>query len=40
MWAPRGVGDQEIRVICFFCSWEALVIIFRDLGSNLIVRGI
>ena len=35
--APRGLGDPGSMAIYFPGSWGALVIIFRDLGSNLIV---
>ena len=37
---PRGVGDLGRKVIYFTGSCRALVIIFRDLGSKLIVLGI
>ena len=37
--APRGRGSGENGYL-FSGSWEALVIIFRDLGSKLIVMGI
>ena len=38
MWAPRGWGTGD-KGYLLLCSWEALVILFRDLGSNLIVGG-
>ena len=37
--APRGFEDLG-RMAIFSGSWGALVIIFRDLGSKLIVLGI
>ena len=37
---PPGVRGYEMNGYLFSGSWEALVIIFRDLGSKLIVLGI
>ena len=37
MCAPRGFGGSGDKGYLFSGSWEALVIIFRDLGSNFIV---
>ena len=37
---PHGFWGSGENGYLFSGSWEALVIIFRDLGSNLIVLGI
>ena len=37
---PQGFWESGDEGYLFSGSWEALVINFRDLGSNLIVRGI
>ena len=34
---PQGFGGSGDKGYMFSGSWEALLIIFRDLGSNLIV---
>ena len=39
MWAPRGFGDLGRMAIYFQGAGGALIIIFRDLGSKLIVLG-
>ena len=39
-WGPRGFGDLWRMAIYFQGAGGALVIIFRDLGSKLIVLGI
>ena len=36
---PHGVWGSKDKGYLFSGSWEALVIIFRDLGSNLTVQG-
>ena len=38
--APDGFGGSGENVYLFSGNWEALVIIFRDLGSKLIVKWI
>ena len=40
MLARRGFGIRDNSYLSFLGSWEALVVIFRDLGSSFIVRGI
>ena len=37
---PHGFGGSGENGYLFSWSWEALVIIFKDLGSKLIVLGI
>ena len=38
-WGPQGFGGSGENGYLFSGSWGALVIIFRDLGSKLIVIG-
>ena len=38
-WGPKGFGSGENGYL-FSGSWGALVIIFRELGSKLVVLGI
>ena len=40
MWSSQGFSGSGDKGYLFSGSWEALVIIFRDLGSNIIVQGI